>query len=297
MRGYESKKIFHFDNLYRQNPKEYSHFRLYQIGDLSCKKGYLIEEHEQECFEISYIYEGRGSFIIDGSKYFLAQGDVCINAPGELHSIHADGDEYFRFFYVGFDIKSSSRYKKLFMDKLRTIRYIDKPYFEDKNNIGESFLYALNELSNANEFSELMIESCLNKILIKTLTSLSNIENPIYKFNNILGTKKELIYNTISYIDYNIFKIKKLKQISNSLGYSYSHLSHTFKEEIGVTLQEYFLNKRIQKAKELLIEKNQSVSEVAETLSYQSIHSFSKAFKNAVGVSPAAFQRNKSIKI
>ena len=56
------RKRFHFDNLYFLNPKQYEQFTLYQIGDLSCDSGYVLQEHTQVCYEITYIMSVRGWF-------------------------------------------------------------------------------------------------------------------------------------------------------------------------------------------------------------------------------------------
>ena len=61
-----TRKKFHFDNVYFESPRLYEDILLYQIGDLSCESGYAIGEHEQYCYEISYIVSGKGLFYTNG---------------------------------------------------------------------------------------------------------------------------------------------------------------------------------------------------------------------------------------
>ena len=58
---------------------------------------------------------------------------------------------------------------------------------------------------------------------------------------------------------------------------------------------EYFLNLKIAEAKRLLREEKLPVSKISDLLGYSSIHAFSRAFKNAVGLSPSEYR--KSVKV
>ncbi|MBS1690543.1 MAG: helix-turn-helix transcriptional regulator, partial [Bacteroidetes bacterium] len=59
-----------------------------------------------------------------------------------------------------------------------------------------------------------------------------------------------------------------------------------FKALVGKTIHEYQQGLRITKAKELLQQEGQSVSDVANILGYSSISHFSTAFKKATGMKP-----------
>ncbi len=75
-----------------------------------------------------------------------------------------------------------------------------------------------------------------------------------------------------------------LEDIAKQFDYSKYYLDRRFKDTYGISLIAYRNEKRMQLAKELLIEK--SVSDVSETLGFSSIYVFSRAFKNHYGVAP-----------
>ena len=57
---------------------------------------------------------------------------------------------------------------------------------------------------------------------------------------------------------------------------------------------EYFLDLKIDEAKKLISEKELSYTQIAEKLSFGSIHYFSKIFKIKTGMSPREYDRSVS---
>lgn len=287
------KKRFHFDNLYMDSPREYESIMLYQIGDLSCKAGYTVEEHKQLCYEISYIFSGEGCFYMDDKKYKVSQGDIIINVPDEIHKIESGSCDNFRYFYIGFKFNHSNYTKSPFFNIEKRLENLSGPVKKDRLNINIPFLCALKELRNRSEYSYVMINTYIHQILVLTYRVFFSTWESIYDYKDFTGSSKEIAYNVINFIDNNLLKIDELVEISDTLGYSYSYLSHIFKEEMGMTLQSYFAERKLQKAKEFLLEREMSVTEISEALHYESIHSFSKAFKKSTGLSPTEYQKKQ----
>ena len=65
---------------------------------------------------------------------------------------------------------------------------------------------------------------------------------------------------------------------------------HTIKKETGKSAQEYIQLTTIDRAKELLIEGNRSVSEIAYELGFKYPHHLSRLFKKVVGVAPNEYR-------
>jgi AraC-like DNA-binding protein len=287
------KKRFHFDNLYLDFPSEYDSITLYQIGDLSCKAKYVVEDHIQFCYEISYIFSGEGFFYTNNKKHKVVQGDIFLNLPNEVHRIESDNCQNFRYFYLGFKINTDSQTKTSFNNIKDKLDNLTNPLVKDKLNISIPFLCALKELRNQNEYSFIMINSYIQQILVLMYRNFFSDYKANYDYNAFTKSQKEIAYNVINYFDNNISQISSLTDISDAIGYSYSYLSHVFKEEIGVTLQSYCANRKLEIAKELLAEKELSITEISQALHYESIHSFSKSFKKSTGISPSKFKKHE----
>ena len=81
-----------------------------------------------------------------------------------------------------------------------------------------------------------------------------------------------------------------IRQIAEDMNMSYGHLCKFFKEETGVTMLAYLHRRRIDAAKEMLIETNKSVLEIAKETGYLSLNSFVKKFKQLEYMSPTEFR-------
>ncbi|MBE9461414.1 AraC family transcriptional regulator [Dyadobacter subterraneus] len=88
-----------------------------------------------------------------------------------------------------------------------------------------------------------------------------------------------------------------IEQLSKHAGMSRSSFCIAFKKLVGETPLEYLTNWRIMKAKEILIQGNEKISEVALRVGYQSEAAFSRIFKAKVSQTPSVFkQENKAVR-
>lgn len=74
-------------------------------------------------------------------------------------------------------------------------------------------------------------------------------------------------------------------------GISRSHLQTLFKKDMGITPYEYHLRRKFEKAKELLLQSELSISEVALRLGFHDRFHFSREFSRRFGIAPAAFRK------
>jgi AraC-like DNA-binding protein len=81
--------------------------------------------------------------------------------------------------------------------------------------------------------------------------------------------------------------IADLAQIEN---YNVSYYTDWFKRRLGVSPSCYLRNFRIEKAKELLLTTHYRLIEIAMQVGYNSNASFTRAFKEATGMSPIAYR-------
>ena len=81
-----------------------------------------------------------------------------------------------------------------------------------------------------------------------------------------------------------------LTYVSETLGISYGYLSGIFKQEIGKKFSECLIEKRMQKAKALLLTRKYKIYEIADLCGYGNERYFSDSFKKYYGQSPTDLQ-------
>jgi len=79
--------------------------------------------------------------------------------------------------------------------------------------------------------------------------------------------------------------------LSENLNYEYTHLSSVFSSVEGRTIENYFIEQRIEKAKELLVYGQMTLSEIAFELEYSSTAHLSGQFKKITGLTPSYFKK------
>lgn len=81
----------------------------------------------------------------------------------------------------------------------------------------------------------------------------------------------------------------KVSVLAEQCGYSENYFRQLFRESMGITPNAYINQRKIAKAKELMLYSEMNVSEIAESLGFQSIHYFSRLFKKVAGIAPTEY--------
>lgn len=84
--------------------------------------------------------------------------------------------------------------------------------------------------------------------------------------------------------------------ISEKLNYDYTYLSNLFSEVRGMTLQQFIIVNKIERAKELLLYDEMNLTEISYKLHYSSVAHLSNQFKKVTGLSPSQFKNLKDKK-
>lgn len=86
-------------------------------------------------------------------------------------------------------------------------------------------------------------------------------------------------------------KLKLSDYLSQSLYHDYNYLSHLFSSVEGVTIEQYLIHQKIERAKELLVYDELSLTEIAYRQGYSSVAHLSRQFKKVTGMTPSAFKQ------
>lgn len=79
--------------------------------------------------------------------------------------------------------------------------------------------------------------------------------------------------------------------LSAQLHLDYPYLSTLFSSVEGTTIEKYYIAQKIEKAKELLVYGELSLSEIAYRLGYSSVQHLSNQFKKVTGLTPSHFKQ------
>ncbi|MDO4230191.1 MAG: AraC family transcriptional regulator [Capnocytophaga sp.] len=89
----------------------------------------------------------------------------------------------------------------------------------------------------------------------------------------------------------NIHNPLSLSELSHCVGLNENKLKYGFKEVFGTTVFGYLFDYKMQLAKQLLLDTNKSISEIAETCGYSYTSHFTTAFRRKYNISPIKFRK------
>ncbi|MDT0124696.1 response regulator [Paenibacillus sp. RRE4] len=98
------------------------------------------------------------------------------------------------------------------------------------------------------------------------------------------------IGEALTYIETHLGEPMTMRELADSLHLNSSYFSVLFKEQVGLNFSEYLMRKRVQRAKELLVQTNLPISEIAERVGYQTDKYFIKVFKSLENISPSKYR-------
>jgi len=81
--------------------------------------------------------------------------------------------------------------------------------------------------------------------------------------------------------------------ISEKIGMDYTYLSNIFSEVKGITIQQFIISHKIEKAKELILYDELNLTEISQKLHYSSVAHLSNQFKKITGLTPSFFKQLK----
>ncbi len=103
----------------------------------------------------------------------------------------------------------------------------------------------------------------------------------------------DVIVGIQNYLDNNYFDEISLDDLSRKFGISKFHMSREFKRYIGKSPNDYLIDRRLDRAKELLSDSNRTVAEIGQLVGIPNPNHFLYLFKNREGLTPSAFRKRR----
>ena len=230
-------------------------------------------------YQVNYISSGSGIMETKSGNYKVNAGSVLLIFPGVWHRYKPDFDTGWTEHYIGFNgLFTESLFRHELFDKHNPVLKIGF------------------QLSLANEFNEILQivkdekpgyqQECSGKLIFLLGRMISIVKN-----NEFANKEMERnIRKACVYLRDNVNKNVSIESLANDLNIGYSHFRRMFKKYTGQSPNQYHLGLRIQKSKEMLLYSNKSIKNIAQELGFDSIHYFSRIYKNKEGVAPSSLR-------
>ncbi len=230
---------------------------------------------------IYYVESGEAVLQFKDREIVMKPGYIYLIPAHQLVSHYSKGD--LTFYWVHFQASLEANLD-LFMlyATIEEINCIKFPYIKD------SFDALASSMKNRQSTASLMRMVHLMKILEPFIEKLSSLPNLPTSFkHHSLMPALDMIHSNLTLP----LEIQELAELSNL---SAEHFSRKFKQAFNISPKRYILSKRIELAKQLLLE-NLSVGQVSEQCGFCDLYHFSRTFKQNTGLSPTKFYKTYRI--
>lgn len=135
----------------------------------------------------------------------------------------------------------------------------------------------------------LYVDSLGVSVASRLLSAYSSIAERLPERNGGLGGRR--LKQTLAYIEENLAEDVTLAQLASHAGISASHFKTLFRQSAGVPLHQYVIQRRIDRAKDLLMQGKLSIAEIALATGFSHQSHLARHLRRASGLSPRAMKR------
>lgn len=231
-------------------------------------------------YQLVYITKGSGYFSSQScEKEPIHAGTMILLFPGEWHSYYPDPETGWDEYWIGFrGLHIDRRVEKQFFTKTKPLYKIG--ISATIINLYEDVLrLAAKEKTGHQQMASSILLHILGSVYYKDKNNSFSDPYIVGKINEAQILMKEQTDNPIV-----------PEEIAARLGLGYSWFRRMFKEYTGVSPNQYLLQQKLLRAKELLTTTQLNVSEIAYQLKFDNTGQFSTFFKKREGVTPSEFR-------
>ncbi|WP_400246153.1 response regulator [Niallia sp. JL1B1071] len=273
--------------------------------DFSRKIIHDVQYHLEQC----HIYAGVGTLVSNVQQF----SDSYKEAIYALELVHSHPSAA----YMTYNDRVKQKRKELipFEVEKELLDAVKKGDIQKGLQMFETYFQSIQQ---AADFQLRMIHKAIENFFIVLTRSMKElgfdeeIETSLGKFDNPMQIKeaakahllvvikrlgewrsngiRALLLQAKDYMDKNYYKTISLEEVAEQIGISSYYLSKLFKERFQVTFIDYLTKTRLEKAKELLLDPNVPLKEIALNIGYKDPNYFSRVFKKETGMSPSEYR-------
>lgn len=225
-----------------------------------------------------YITEGACSITIEGKTFKACAGDWVFIPAGVKYSYFNFKDKPFAKYWLHFDLYPNLSDSGIFVLE-SIINCKNHPEVEDN-------FEKLSNICESRRFADIIATKALVLNLLAMFLDFSSHGEATFSRKS----SKEL-EALLSFIEKNLHRPLPNELLANQLHMQTNHFIRYFKERLGQTPQKFIMAKRMDFAKQLLLDDELSLAEIAERTGFYDCSHFSKNFKSFYSISPKSYKK------
>ncbi|MDP4133743.1 MAG: AraC family transcriptional regulator [Bacillota bacterium] len=241
---------------------------------------HCLREHGRADYHILYIKQGYCYVKLDGQLKKAGEGSIVLFRPGQVQEYSFYAKDNSVSFYIHFSGKDCESILERLNFGNDSILYIGRNKLYE-----ETFLRMTREYHLKQYMYNFFCSSMLLELLCIISRSLES------RRNNVTFQNEQRINEACRIIYENYNKNISVNNLAAMSFLSVSRFSHLFEKITGFPPITFMANIRIEKAREMLLLSDMTISEIALTTGYSNQNYFCRIFKKKIGYSPTEYRR------
>lgn len=255
-----------------------------RAGQNKAKENYQIGPRFIPYFSLHFVREGKGFYIDEGKQYTIRSGDIFCLYSNHTHTYYTARDQLLEMVWIAFDGRQAlSILGMLGITEERTcIHHILT--WKSRNTL--QLLIDLFQNYDENIYFKKI--SCIYKLFDELYEEISRkkLNQPVQEEDWLTKGK--------NFIDKYYSEGISVTDAAEYVGINRTHFSSTFTKKMGISPNRYIRKKVMNKAAHLLMETSSSITEIALSLYYTDVYSFSRSFKNFYSLTPSCYREKNT---
>lgn len=264
-------------------------FKIFHIRD---KKDIKFEYHHHDFSKIVILIDGDLTYYIEGKAYILKPWDILFVNKNEIHKPVVNPDKYYERIVIWLNPDFMAKYAQGNNDLLKFFEVAIKNNYNllrlnmKSIEVIKNLIQDIQNCNNSNEFgSEILKESLFVQLMVLMNRLFLNSD----KNRDIEDIQYDkTIEGVLNYINSNLENDLSIDTIASEFFISKYYLMRKFKNQIGSSIHNYVVQKRLILARSLISD-GLSMSSVCSRCGFNDYSSFVRAFKKVYGVSPSNY--------
>ena len=264
-------------------------FKIFHIRD---KKDIKFEYHHHDFSKIVILIDGDLTYYIEGKAYILKPWDILFVNKNEIHKPVVNPNKYYERIVIWLNPDFMAKYAQGNNNLLKCFEVAIKNNYNllrlnmKSIDIIKNLIQDIQNCNNSNEFgSEILKESLFVQLMVLMNRLFLNSD----KNRDIEDIKYDkTIEGVLNYINSNLENDLSIDTIASEFFISKYYLMRKFKNQIGSSIHNYVVQKRLILARSLISD-GLSMSSVCSRCGFNDYSSFVRAFKKVYGVSPSNY--------
>ncbi len=246
--------------------------------------------HYHNDYEFYFLIKGNRKYFLANKICDLTPGDVLLIKNGEPHQATLDTDLPYERYLIHITPKLMHTICKEYRELADFVHTRSlKLKEETRDELMEIIHLLKKEFDTRDDYSESMIKNHITRILLLLHRAANQPGHEV-----ALTEKNDIrLQNSINYILEHYSENITLEQCAKIAYMSPSHFSRLFHQLTSLSFKEYLNKIRIEKACEILQQRDVSITELALNVGFNSSSYFSQVFKSIAGTSPVTYRKNK----